>query len=94
MPTFIRPENDVYSFTLTISSGGESDEDQVTIVTSGAVEIGGTLSEDLQLKNIQPDASMPDYIVSEDLIVPNGITLSIVENDVIVFFEQETGIHV
>jgi len=35
---------------------------------------------------------MPDYIVTEDLVVPNGIKLSIVEEDVIVFFEEETGI--
>lgn len=46
------------------------------------------------LKNIQPNSSLPDYIVTSDLIVPDGITLSIIEDDVIIAFESETGIHV
>jgi hypothetical protein len=93
-PTFIPPRSDLYTFTLKVSSGGESDEDEVVIFTEGAVEIGGTLTEDLALTNIQPNASMPDYIVTEDLVVPDGITLSIIEEDVVIFFEQETGISV
>ena len=91
-PTFIPPKNDIYSFTLKISSGSATDEDQITVVTSGAIEIGGILNKDTELINIQPDASLPDYIVISDLVVPSGITLSIVEENVIIEFEENTGI--
>lgn len=93
-PTFTPPENGVYYFTLTIAYEDSTDNDEVVIITDGAIEIGGTLTEDLELKNIQPDASLPDYIVTSDLIVPDGLSLSIVEDDVVIKFEAETGIHV
>ncbi|RKY91676.1 MAG: hypothetical protein DRQ01_07350 [Ignavibacteriae bacterium] len=93
-PTFIPPAIGVYSFTLTINYQDSSDSDETTVLTGGSLEIGGTLTEDLELKNIQPNSSLPDYTVTSDLIVPDGITLSIVEDEVIVAFNSETGIHI
>ena len=93
-PTFIPPTNDIYTFTLKVSSGGSSDEDQVVVVTEGPVKIGGTLTEDLILTNIQPDASLPDYLVTGDLIIENGIKLSIIEKDVRIMFEEGVGIQI
>ncbi len=93
-PTFIPPIDGVYAFTVKVASGSDYDEDEVTVVSSGAIELGGTLTEDLQLINIQPDASLPDYIVTRDIIVENGITLSIVENNVRIKFEEGAGIQV
>jgi len=93
-PTFVPPSAGVYSFTLTIQYQGVRDSDQTTVGVGGALEIGGTLTADLALKNIQPDASQPDYVVKSDLIVPAGITLSIIEDDVIIAFDAGTGIHV
>ena len=93
-PTFVPPANGVYNFTLTISNGSSKDSDQTTVFVEDVVEIGGTLTENLELKNIQPNSGIPDYVVTSDLIVPAGITLSIVEDEVIIAFESETGIHV
>ena len=93
-PTFIPPTPGLYEFTLTISQGDSSDVDETTVLVGGAVELGGTLTQDLELKNIQSDGNLPDYIVISDLVVPDGLTLSIVEDDVIIEFNSETGIHV
>ena len=93
-PTLVPPAPGYYEFTLTISHGDSTDTDETTVLVGGAVEIGGTLTEDLELKNIQSDANRPDYIVTSDLVVPDGITLSIAEEDVIIEFNTETGIHV
>ena len=81
-PTFVPPTDEAYFFTLRTSFGEDSDTDEVTVIASGAVEIGGTLTEDLALKNIQPDESKPDYIVTTTLTVENGLILSIVEDHV------------
>lgn len=94
MPTFVPAVNGVYNFTLTISSQGSSAVDETTVIAESLVEIGGTLTQNLELKNIQPNSEIPDYIVSSDLIVPNGITLSIVEDEVVVAFDSGTGIYV
>ncbi len=91
-PTFVPPLTGVYAFTLTISSDGKSDSDQTTVFVEGIKEIGGTLTANLQLKNIQANSSVPDYLVTSDLIVPDGILLSIVEDEVIITFEAGTGI--
>jgi hypothetical protein len=91
-PTFVPPLTGIYTFTLTISSGGKSDSDQTTVFVEGIKEIGGTLPADLQLKNIQSNSSIPDYLVTSDLIVPDGILLSIVDDGVIIAFEANTGI--
>ena len=93
-PTFIPPENDTYLFTLTVSSDGKSDVDQVAITTEGAAEIGGTLTENLQLVNIQPDDDLPDYIVTSDLIVGDGIVLSVMDRDVRIQFNSGAGLHI
>ncbi len=93
-PTFVLPSAGLYEFTLTIAHGDSSNSDETTVLVGGAIELGGTLTEDLKLRNIQSDASKPDYIVKSDLVVPAGITLSIVEDDVKIGFESETGIYV
>ena len=93
-PTFVPPANGVYSFTLTINYKDSSNSDQTTVLAGGSVEIGGTLAQNLELKNIQPNSSLPDYTVTSDLIVPDGITLSIIEDDVVVEFNSGTGVHV
>ena len=93
-PTFVPPANGVYNFTLTISSQSSSVSDETTVLAGGSLEIGGTLAEDLELKNIQPNSSLPDYTVTSDLIVPDGITLSIIEDEVIIAFNSGTGIYV
>lgn len=93
-PTFTPPKGDIYYFTLTTRSGDQVSTDEVTIVASGGIEIGGTLSEDLTLVNIEPDADVPDYIITSDLIVPAGITLSVGEEHVLVYANEGFGIHV
>lgn len=93
-PTFTPPNNGLYEFTLTISHADSSDLDETTVLVGGVIELGGTLTEDLELKNIQGNDSNPDYRITSDLIVPDGITLSITEDNVIIEFEQGTGIHV
>ncbi len=92
-PTFTPPLSTVYTFTLTTKLGDQTSSDQVTVVASGGIEIGGTLTSDLALIDIEPDAGIPDYIVTSDLIVPAGITLSVADENVMVYFEPETGIH-
>ena len=93
-PTFVPPADNVYSFTLTISYDGSTVTDQTTVLAGGSIELGGTLTMNLQLKNIQPDATKPDYIVNSDLIVPDGITLSVVESDVRIEFQNGSGLHI
>ena len=93
-PTLVPPSPGLYEFTLTITHVDSSNSDETTVLIGGAIELGGTLTEDLELKNIQRDASKPDYIVKSDLVIPAGITLSIVEDDVKIEFESETGIHI
>jgi len=93
-PTFIPPQDGIYAFTLKVSSGSNSDYDEVNVVASGAVEIGGTLTEDLELLNIQPNPSLPDYIVSTDITVENGIKFSLQEKGINILFKQGVGIHV
>ena len=93
-PSFIPPSGGVYTFTLTISYQGASASDETAVLAGGSIEIGGTLTEDLVLKNVQPNSSFPDYTVTSDLIIPEGKTLSIVEDEVIIAFNAGTGIHV
>ena len=76
-PTFTPPQNGLYSFTLTISAGGRTNEDVVLIEVTGALTIGGTLTDDTYLKNIDHEPDEADYILESDLVIPNGITLTI-----------------
>lgn len=93
-PTFVPPVSSIYTFTLTIQSGDQTDTDQVTVQATGGIELSGTLTEDLELIDLEPDATVPDYVVTSDLIVPDGITLSVGEDNVLVYFEAEAGLHV
>ena len=91
-PTFIPPIGDIYTFILKVTSGSDTDEDDVVISAGGAIEIGGTLTEDMELENVEPNSSLPDYIVTTQLTVENGIILSIIEKDVRIKFEEGPGI--
>lgn len=93
-PTFVPPKATLFEFTLTISHGDSTNSDETTVMVGGAIELGGTLTENLELKNIQGDSELPDYIVTSDLIIENGITLSIIEDDVRIEFRSGTGINI
>lgn len=75
-PSFEPTKNGIYQFTLRITNGSEFSEDQVQITVTGAVELSGTLTENTTLKDIDTDSSMPDYLITSDLIIPSGITLT------------------
>ncbi|MBK7650320.1 MAG: hypothetical protein IPJ20_05600 [Flammeovirgaceae bacterium] len=74
--TFEPKVNGVYAFTLRITNGNNFSEDQVTVTVSGALTLGGTLTQTTTLVDIDPNPEMPDYILSSDLIIPNGVTLN------------------
>lgn len=74
-PTFEPTKNGVYFFTLEVTSGVRFSEDQVQITVSGAITLGGTLAQSLELKDFEPNPTLPDYIISTDLTIPDGVTL-------------------
>jgi hypothetical protein len=91
-PTFTPPLSGVYNFTLTVSANGMTDTDNTSVFVEGAFEIGGVITEDLILTNIAPNAEVPDYLVTSDLIIPNGLKLAIIEDEVVIEFQPRTGI--
>lgn len=76
-PTFEPKKNGVYTFTLEVTSGIRFSEDQVQITVTGALTIGGTLTENLTLRDFEPNPEMPDYIISSDLVIPDGLTMRV-----------------
>lgn len=92
MPTFIPPKGATYLFELTIKSNGAISRDEVVVTASGGIDLGGALTEDLDLVDIEPGEDVPDYVVTSDLIVPQGITLSAGSKNVFVHFESGTGL--
>lgn len=74
--SFIPSQNGIYTFTLRITRDSQFSEDQVTVTVSGAVTLSGTLSENLILKDIEPDPTKADYKITEDLKVPSGKTIT------------------
>jgi hypothetical protein len=90
-PTFVATENGLYTFSLTISAEGQKSEDVVIVTASGALGLGGTLTQDTVLTNIENDPELPDYLLGSDLIIPEGITLTIEEN-VRIQINSELGI--
>ncbi len=91
-PTFVPPRGGTYFFELTIKHDGSQSRDEVVITASGGIDLGGTLTEDLVLEDIEPGEDVPDYIVTSDLIIPDGITLSVSTKNVFVHFETGTGL--
>jgi hypothetical protein len=91
-PTFIPPVPGLYIFTLTVSLEGQSNSDIVKVEAVGALDIGGTLSENLVLKNLEPDPEKPDYMISSDMVVPSGISCTIEDDGVVIQVQENTGI--
>jgi len=91
-PTFIPPQPGLYYFTLTITDGISSASDVVKIEATGGVEIGGKLSENLILKNLESDPELPDYTITSDLIIPSGLKCTIEEDGVVILVGGNTGI--
>lgn len=65
-PSFIPPKNGVYYFTLTITRGSEFMTDQIVVTVEGFITLV-TLSEQMNLADIEPDPTKPDYKLSEIL---------------------------
>ncbi|HCM76427.1 MAG TPA: hypothetical protein DIS90_08590 [Cytophagales bacterium] len=74
--TFEPKINGIYSFTLRITSGTNFSEASVKVTVTGALTLSGTLSKSTTLIDVDPDPSMPDYIITGDLTIPDGVTLS------------------
>jgi len=74
--TFIPPKNGSYNFTLRITQGSQFSEASVTVTVSGVITLGGTLTENLILKDIEPDPTKPDYKIVEDLKLLSGKTIT------------------
>jgi len=91
-PTFTPPKSGLYVFTLVVSHGSSTSEDVVLIESSSSLTIGGTLSTDLTLRDVQIDPEKPDYILESDLIVPAGISLIIGDDNVVVHAMDDKGI--
>ncbi|MFN2126411.1 MAG: hypothetical protein ACK2TU_00995, partial [Anaerolineales bacterium] len=91
-PTFIPPKVGLYFFTLTISKGRQSASDMVKVEAAGAVEIGGTLSDNLTLQNLIDNPEKPDYLISSDLVITSGKECTIAEDGVIIQVKEDVGI--
>lgn len=93
-PSFVPTQNGIYLFTLITRHGEKSSESVVTVDVTGALEIGGILTEDLVLVNVQPDAETADYILSSDLVIPEGLSLIIGDDNVVIHAADNIGITV
>lgn len=74
--TFEPKVNGIYTFTLRITTESNFSEDYVTVTVTGALTLGGTLTETTTLVDVDPDSGLPDYILNSDLIIPDGVTLN------------------
>ncbi len=79
-PNFTPPKAGLYTFKLITGFEGNTSEDVVIVEAAGANELGGTLKTNTFLKNIEDNPDLADYFISTDLIVPEGITLTIGNN--------------
>ncbi len=86
--------NGVYNFRLRLVSGNEFSEDDVTVTVAGSLTLGGTLSANTTLLDINPDPSQPDYTMASDLIIPDGVTLSFPGTSVTIEAANGSGITV
>jgi len=85
-------KNGVYNFRLRLVSGSEFSEDDVTVTVAGSLSLGGTLSAHTTLQDINADPSQPDYTLSSDLIIPDGVTLSFPGTSVTIDATNGSGI--
>ncbi|MGE0587369.1 MAG: PKD domain-containing protein [Cyclobacteriaceae bacterium] len=75
-PTFTPTKNGTYTFALRLTNNSQFSVDQTTVTVAGALELSGTLTENMSLKDIDSDPSMPDYVITSDLIIPAGFNLN------------------
>lgn len=74
--SFIPSQNGTYTFTLRITRDSQFSEDQVNVIVTGALSLSGTLSENLTLKDIEPDPTKADYRITADLTIPTGKSIT------------------
>ena len=74
---FISKTTGTVNVSLTVTNSFTFSTASASITVSGAVEIGGTLSENKTLNDLTPGIGDPDYIITEDLIIPDGVNLTI-----------------
>lgn len=68
--------NGLYTFGLRLTRNNDFSESTVQIIVTGALTLSGTLAQSITLVDIDPDPSMPDYIITSDLTIPDGVTLN------------------
>ncbi|MEP2670284.1 MAG: hypothetical protein ABJH04_14885 [Cyclobacteriaceae bacterium] len=94
-PSFEPKKNGVYNIILRVTSGNESATDQMKVTVTGALNLSGTLTSNISLVDVDPDPALPDYLITSDLIIPEGVTLSFTgngTNGITVHFAEEAGI--
>ena len=75
---FIAENVGVYTINLRVTKGGEFNVTSKSISVSGAVQIGGTLTSQMELSNLNVlNSDSCDYFLTEDLIIPVGMSLTI-----------------
>ncbi|QHT66276.1 hypothetical protein GXP67_06190 [Rhodocytophaga rosea] len=82
-----------YEVELTVSNanGQAKDKALVTITPADLVTLGGEISTDRVLENINPDPTKPDYLVTASLIVKAKLTI---KPGVVIEFEADKGMHI
>lgn len=83
--------NGIYQFRIRITNQNEFSEDQVTITVTGALELSGTLTKSITLMDIEPNSGLPDYIITSNLTIPDGIMLES-NNGITIKVANNTGI--
>ena len=93
--TFTPEKNTFYSFVLRLTtSDGQFNEAIASVTVTGAVILDASsfTSDVLELKDIEIDQTMPDYLINADFTILTGKTLNIGDNqDVTIGFADGTG---
>ncbi|HNP17298.1 MAG TPA: hypothetical protein PKL31_02590 [Fulvivirga sp.] len=77
--TFTPEKNNIYTFTLRITSNGQFDEATVQITVTGALVLDASsfTGDELNLKDIDGNFGGPDYLINADFTIPAGKTLNV-----------------
>jgi hypothetical protein len=78
--SFVPEVAGTYYIELQVTNNNQFSNASATVEVSGGIEIGGTLTESLTLPDINFDGEMCDYYISEDLIIPQDMSLTIESN--------------